>query len=80
MKSKFQKLWRHKKIISVEEHGFAGGFGSFLKEISPANVEIQISAIPEKNASLVGGQEFLRKAAGLDAESLAQAALEFSKK
>ena len=77
---KFKILWRHKKIISVEEHGFAGGFGSFLKEISPANVEIQISAIPEQNASLVGGQEFLRKAAGLDADSLAQAALEFSKK
>ncbi len=77
---KFQTLWRHKKIISVEEHVFAGGFGSFLKEIAPANVEIQIRAIPEKNAALVGGQDFLRKAAGLDADSLAQAAREFSKK
>jgi transketolase len=74
---KFKTLWRHQKIISVEEHGFAGGFGSFLKEICPANVHIRICAIPEFNASLVGGQEFLRKQAGLDAESLAQIAAGF---
>ena len=76
---KFQALWRHKTIISVEEHGFAGGFGSFLKEIAPAGVEIQIRAIPEANCALVGGQEFLWKQAGLDAESLSAAALEFTK-
>jgi transketolase len=75
MSDGFKMLWRHKKIISIEEHGFAGGFGSFLKEICPANVEIQICAIPESNASLVGSQEFLRKQAGLDAESLTQVAL-----
>jgi transketolase len=72
----FKSLWRHQKIISVEEHGFAGGFGSFLKEICPANVHIRICAIPEANAALVGSQEVLRKLAGLDAESLAQTALE----
>jgi transketolase len=72
---KFKTLWRHQKIISVEEHGFAGGFGSFLKEICPATVHVLIRAIPESNAALVGGQEFLRRQAGLDAESLAQMAL-----
>ena len=77
---KFKPLWRHPKIISVEEHGCAGGFGSFLKEIAPANVEIQIRAIPEVNCSLVGGQDFLWKKAGLDAESLALAAAELSGK
>jgi transketolase len=71
----FKMLWRHQKIISVEEHGFAGGFGSFLKELAPPNVEIRISAIPESNAGLVGSQDFLRKQAGLDAESLASAAI-----
>jgi transketolase len=73
---KFQLLWRHKKIISVEEHGFAGGFGSFLKEICPANIHVRICAIPEANAALVGSQEILRRQAGLDAESLVQAAKE----
>jgi transketolase len=67
---KYSTLWRHPKIISVEEHGCAGGFGSFLKELAPVNVEIQIRAIPEANCSLVGGQDFLWKKAGLDAESL----------
>jgi transketolase len=72
---KFHTLWRHNKIISVEEHGFAGGFGSFLREICPAEVEIRVCAIPESNAGLVGSQEFLRKKAGLDAESLAHLAV-----
>jgi transketolase len=79
-REQFKRLWRHQKIISVEEHGFAGGFGSFLREICPAGVEIQICAIPETNASLVGSQEFLRKQAGLDALSLAQAAFDLSRK
>jgi len=72
----FKTLWQHQKIISVEEHGYAGGFGSFLKEICPANVHIRICAIPEANAALVGSQEVLRKQAGLDAESLARVAPE----
>jgi transketolase len=74
----FKPLWRHQKIISVEEHGFAGGFGSFLKEFCPANVEIHVRAIPEANATLVGSQEFLRKKAGIDADSLIQVAIEMN--
>ena len=69
---KFQLLWQYPKIISVEEHGYAGGFGSFLKEICPDTVSIQICAIPDQNAALVGSQECLRRRAGLDADSLAQ--------
>ena len=77
--TQFKELWIHRKIISVEEHGFAGGFGSFLKEICPPDVEIHMCAIPEANASLVGSQEFLRKQAGLDAEALVQVALKMAK-
>lgn len=75
MPGNFKPLWRHQKIISVEEHGFAGGLGSFLKELCPADVEVHLAAIPESNAALVGSQEFLRKQAGIDADSLAQHAL-----
>jgi transketolase len=75
----FDRLWQHEKIISVEEHGFAGGFGSFLKELCPAYVQIRMCAIPESNAALVGSQEFLRKQAGIDADSLVQAAAELTR-
>ncbi len=74
----FKALWRHRKLISVEEHGYIGGLGSLLKELCPANIEIHRCAIPESNAALVGSQEFLRKQAGLDAESLAQFASKIS--
>lgn len=70
----FEKLWRHPKIISVEEHGLAGGFGSFLKELCPANIQIHACAIPESNSGLVGSQSYLWQKAGLDADSLAQVA------
>ncbi|HEU5397528.1 MAG TPA: transketolase C-terminal domain-containing protein [Verrucomicrobiae bacterium] len=71
MASNFAPLWRHQRIVSVEEHGYAGGFGSFLKELAPSGVQIRLCAIPETVASMVGGQDYLRKKAGLDAESLA---------
>jgi transketolase len=74
----FKPLWRHKQIISVEEHGFAGGFGSLLKELSPADVRIRGCAIPETNTSLVGSQEFLWKQAGIDAQTLVQIAIELA--
>lgn len=72
----FQPLWRHQTLVSVEEHVCAGGFGSFLKELAPPQVRVHICAIPPGNAALVGSQEFLRKQAGLDAESLARIARE----
>jgi transketolase C-terminal domain/subunit len=71
----FKDLWRHRVLISVEEHGSAGGFGSFLKELAPPGVEIQIRGIPSRNCSLVGGQDFLWTKAGLDADSLAATAV-----
>jgi len=63
-------LWQHRTLISVEEHGLAGGFGSFLKEHAPREVRIYVCAIPDANVSMVGSQDYLRKQAGLDAESL----------
>jgi len=76
----FQPLWSHRVVVSVEEHGFAGGFGSFLKELSPAGTHVKICAIPDANAALVGSQDFLRKQAGLDADSLARVVLDLDLK
>lgn len=70
----FDRLWKHKRIIAVEEHGVAGGFGSLLKETAPIGIEIHICAIPQANSALVGGQDCLWRLAGLDAESLANRA------
>jgi len=73
---RYDILWHHPVIVSVEEHGFAGGFGSFLRELCPANVRIKICAIPESNASLVGSQGSLLKQARIDVESLVRIVLD----
>ena len=70
----FAPLWRHRTVLAVEEHGAAGGFGSFLKELAPAGVQVRICAVSQKSFSLVGSQAFLRQQAGLDAEALAELA------
>jgi transketolase len=72
----FAPLWRHQMVLAVEEHGAAGGFGSFLKEIAPAGVQVRICALTQETFSLVGSQEFLRRQAGLDGEGLAELALQ----
>jgi len=71
----FAPLWRHQTVLAVEEHGAAGGFGSFLKELAPAGVQVRICALSQASFSLVGSQEFLRRQAGLDGEGLAELAL-----
>jgi transketolase len=67
--SKYSPLWRHSRLVTMEEHGLAGGFGSYLKEIAPPGVEICIRGIPLSNADLVGNQKLHWKHAGLDTES-----------
>ena len=68
----FAPLWRHQTVLAVEEHGAVGGFGSFLKELAPAGVQVRICAIGKETFSLVGSQAFLRREAGLDGEGLAK--------
>jgi transketolase C-terminal domain/subunit len=66
----YAPLWRHRSLIAVEEHGEAGGFGSYLKELAPPGVEIRLRGIPERNAGLVGSQDYHWREAGLDSASL----------
>jgi transketolase C-terminal domain/subunit len=73
---RYAPLWRHRRLIAVEEHGEAGGFGSYLKELAPPGIEIHLRGIPERNAGLVGGQEYHWREAGLDPASLVALALE----
>jgi transketolase C-terminal domain/subunit len=67
---RYGPLWRHRRLIAVEEHGEAGGFGSYLKEMAPPGVEIRLRGIPERNSGLVGSQAYHWREAGLDPAAL----------
>lgn len=72
----YSTLWRHPRLITIEEHGTAGGFGSFIKELAPVGVEVHLKGIPTQNASLVGTQEYHWRQAGLNPEALVAFALD----
>lgn len=65
----------HKKIITIEEHQSAGGFGSAILEaindlICVGKLEVypivKRIAIPDKFYSVAGSQDYLRRLAGLE--------------
>lgn len=73
MSAEFIKpLTSYPHIMSLEEHGAAGGLGSILREYLPHSVEIASHCVPETTADMVGSQAYLRQISGLDPESLYQ--------
>jgi 1-deoxy-D-xylulose-5-phosphate synthase len=68
-----ERLGEGGTIVTVEEHVVAGGFGSAmmeaLAEMGLGHVGVQPIGVPDKFVPH-GGQEVLRKALGLDSESL----------
>jgi len=68
-----ERLGENARIVTVEEHVVAGGFGSAmmeaLAEMGLGQVEVVPIGVPDKFVPH-GGQDVLRKALGLDAESL----------
>jgi transketolase len=67
----------HRILVTVEEHGLAGGLGSAVAEVlvdsssSPRRFR-RIGICGSSFISIVGSQEFLRAHAGLDAASIAK--------
>ena len=62
-----------KKILTVEEHCLDAGFGSFVLEfLENQQISIQVKrlGIPRDFYYEVGDQEYLRKLAGLDEQSI----------
>jgi transketolase len=60
-------------IVTVEEHGRRGGFGSAVLEFlnkEKIRANVGIIAATQKNLSQIGSQEFLREENGLDVESV----------
>ena len=73
----FAPLKKYPLLVALEEHLPAGGLGALLRE--HLDQPVRSLALPSKALGLVGSQEYLRRQAGLDAASLAQAVLDFSR-
>ncbi|MBI3417548.1 MAG: transketolase [Verrucomicrobia bacterium] len=71
----FKPLWRHRQLITLEEHIAAGGFGDSLRALKPETVFLNVLALPETESSLVGSQEYLRQRYGLTVQAVANIAL-----
>lgn len=74
-----QLLLKYPHLITVEEHTVVGGFGSAICEVAAsigAPCQIHRMGMQDQYATVVGDQQFLRHAYGLDGEAIArQAAL-----
>ena len=69
-----EPLTSYSHIMSLEEHGSAGGLGSILREYLPRSVNIASHCVTEATAGMVGTQTYLRQISGLDTERLCQKA------
>lgn len=65
----------HRLVISVEEHFKTGGFGASIAEYAACRkprpaTELRVLGVPDRFVSHVGGQRYLRREFGLDANSI----------
>jgi transketolase C-terminal domain/subunit len=71
---------RHGAVITVEEHVATGGLGSALADLLlDAGIlprRLARLSLPDRFSSIVGGQDYLRRRHGLDAEAIAARARE----
>lgn len=69
----------HDRIVVVEEHLRAGGFGSFVRECLESRPDLQARvrciAVDEKVCGMVGSQTYLRTHGGLTTENILRALL-----
>ncbi|MFF5296399.1 transketolase family protein [Paractinoplanes globisporus] len=70
---------RYDTIVTVEEHSITGGLGSAVAEILaelPGSAPLIRVALPARFSSLVGDQDHLRRAHGLDPAAISARVLE----
>jgi transketolase len=70
---------RYDTIVTVEEHSITGGLGSAVAEIlaeMPRSAKLIRIALPARFSSLVGDQDYRRRAAGLDPAAISARVLE----
>lgn len=66
-------MGQSKKIVTIEEHLIDGGLGSIIAEIiadNNVNQPLKRLAIPDKYCYTYGGREEIRRAVGLDTETV----------
>ena len=70
------QLRQYRKIVTVEDHLYAGGFGSFVREaLDAGDVNIQVKSVALSSAVCgeVANQEELNRIGGLSIESILSA-------
>lgn len=70
---------RYRAIVTVEEHSVVGGLGSAIAETMtelPGAVQIIRVGLPNRTFSLVGDQDYLRAAHGLDPDAISERVLD----
>jgi transketolase len=70
---------RYEAIVTIEEHSIVGGLGSTIAETLaewPDRVPLVRIGLPNRTFSLVGDQDYLRAAHGLDPVSISRRVLE----
>ena len=69
-------LASYRGLLTVEEHVSAGGLGEMIAAAVGSQIRVARAFLPDHVLQLVGSQAFLRRAAGLDAASLADRVVE----
>ena len=65
------RLSSYRTLLTIEEHVGPGGLGEMIAASIPGSVSLSRAFIPDSVLSLVGSQAYLRAAAHLDAQSIA---------
>lgn len=68
----FHPLWRHRHLVTLEEHVAEGGLGELLAALRPDTTSVTSLHLDHAHGSLVGSQQHLRHQAGLTPEAVAQ--------
>jgi len=64
----FAPLWRHRRLVSIEEHIGCGGLGDLLRTHKPEGLSLHSLCAEEDRCTFVGSQQLLRNRHGLTAE------------
>lgn len=68
--SQLETLTTYPCLVAVEEHLAEGGLASCLREKLPKFLPVHSIAVSESVSSLVGGQSYLREAAGVSSQHI----------
>jgi transketolase len=63
-------LHQYNRIFALEEHVAEGGLASVLRENLPPLIEVVSLHVPERTATYVGSQQYLREKTGLSAQQV----------